>query len=186
MIDLSKNVLPEAVEVCGRFYKVHTSFKYWLAFKKIMDSKPKSYLEFDFLYDGEKPNDRSEGFKALLGFANPEEKLPRMDGKDGGKKVLDFDIDSDYIYSAFLELYGIDLIESSMHYLKFQALLKGLHGTKLNDIIGYRLYENHSRTYGEYERQMEELQRAWELPDEDDEDDEKLSAFDEWVEGKGK
>lgn len=77
-----------------------------------------------------------------------------------------------------MELYGIDLIESDMHWYKFLALFKGLHGTKLNEIIGYRLYENTSGKRDAYTRQMEKLRRAWELPQiETDENDEALAAF---------
>jgi hypothetical protein len=94
-----------------------------------------------------------------------------------GEKATDYDVDAEYIFAAFLELYGIDLVESNMHWYKFLALFKGLHGTKLNEIIGYRLYENTSGKRDAYTRQMEKLRRAWELPQTEDEHDEALEAF---------
>ena len=48
---------------------------------------------------------------------------------------------------------------------------------KLNEIIGYRLWENTSGKRDAYTRQMEKLKTAWELPQESDEEDEDLKAF---------
>ncbi|MGP1459145.1 MAG: Gp15 family bacteriophage protein [Treponema sp.] len=36
---------------------------------------------------------------------------------------------------------------------KFQALFKGLHDTKLNEIIGYRLYKQTGKKKSDYDRE---------------------------------
>ena len=64
-----------------------------------------------------------------------------------------------------------------MHWYKFQALFKGLHDTKLNEIIGYRLYEHTGGKKDSYVRQMEKLRSVWELPMDSDENDEDLKDF---------
>lgn len=175
MIDLTKNRLPEAVEVDGNLYPVHTSFKFWLTFQKNLKNKNTPPADFDFMYTGEKPRDKIKSLAALILFCDPPHILPRSQNDSGN--ALDYEIDADYIFAAFMERYGIDLVESDMHWYKFNALLCGLHDTKLNEIIGYRAYENKSGKQDAYSRQMEKLKAAWELPLESDEEDEDLKAF---------
>lgn len=45
---------------------------------------------------------------------------------EAGEPVFDFDADGDAIFAGFLQTYSIDLTESSMHWWKFNALLKQL------------------------------------------------------------
>ena len=142
MIDLKKAGLPESVDLEGSLYYIQTSFKYWLRFLELLENKDIVPNDFDFMYKGSKPSKRQDGVLALMQFCSPPELLPRFQESEEGGKVVDYIIDADYIYAAFLEQYSIDLISSDMHWYKFQALFKGLHDTKLNEIIGYRLYEH--------------------------------------------
>ena len=114
-------------------------------------------------------------------FYHPESTLPRSSGKS--EKVLDYIIDSQLIFSAFMEQYRIDLTETDenghfiqMHWHKFLALLSGLHNTKLNDVMGWRCWDGDTKT--EYGKQMAKLRASWELPPENqDEIDADLAAF---------
>lgn len=178
MIELKKARLPESVEVDGSLYTIHTSFKYFLRFIELLANKDIKPHDFDFMYKSKKPQDRESGLIALVQFCNPPQILPHTDKlESSGEKAVDYTIDADYIFAAFMERYGIDLVESDMHWYKFQALFKGLYDTKLNEIIGYRLWENTSGKRDAYTRQMEKLKTAWELPQESDEEDEDLKAF---------
>lgn len=184
MIDLKKAKLPEAVEVDGSLYTIHTSFKYFLRFIELLANKDIKPQDFDFMYKSKKPQDRESGLIALVQFCNPPTILPRAETSgESGEKATDYTIDADYIYVAFMEMYGIDLVESNLHWYKFQALFRGLHGTKLNEIIGYRLYENTSGKRDNYTRQMEKLRSTWKLPQESDENDEDLKAFEALLKG---
>ena len=177
MINLEKIMLPETVEVDGSVYYVQTSFKFWLSFLRTAADKKNKNKDYSFMYkvQGHKPTDQQHSFVALAQFCNPPQILPRIE--KGSDTVLDYTLDADYIYSAFLEQYGIDLLTSDMHWYKFQALLRGLHDTKLNEIIGFRSYENKSGKQDEYTRHMEKMRDMWELPQESDEEDEDLKAF---------
>lgn len=183
MIDLKKTGLPESVEVEGGLYYIQTSFKYWLRFLELLETKDTPPNDFDFMYKNKKPSNRLDGLFALVQFGNPPQILPRIQKGEAGEKVIDYTIDADYIYAAFLEQYGIDLVTSNMHWYKFQALFRGLHDTKLNEIIGYRLYEHTGGKKTDSDRQMEELRRAWELPLEADETDEDLIDFENKLRG---
>lgn len=58
------------------------------------------------------------------------------------ERCFDFIQDSDLIYSAFLQAYGIDLYkeQGKLHWLQFKALLGGLpSATKLSEVIAIRL-----------------------------------------------
>jgi hypothetical protein len=119
------------------------------------------------------PPSRLEGIRALVEFMNPPRELPRM-REQNSERVLDYEIDAPYIYAAFMEQYGIDLIETRLHWYKFVALLHGLHDTELNRIITARLYKPSGKN-SEYEKTQQKQYEAWKLPD--DEPDEALDEF---------
>ena len=66
-MDLTKKILPSAVEVDGIFYPVKTEHYYWFNFARLI-KKADSVSDFDFLYEDGKPADRQKGFFALLSF----------------------------------------------------------------------------------------------------------------------
>ena len=114
MIDLKKARLPDTIEVDGKLYPIHTSFKYWLCFLELIADNHTPPADFDFMYIQEKPQSRINGLVALVQFCNPPQKLPRTQNDSSStEKAVDYTIDADYIYSAFLEQYGIDLVESN-------------------------------------------------------------------------
>lgn len=58
------------------------------------------------------------------------------------ESVFDWEIDANYIYSAFKQVYNIDLSEVNMHWWRFISLFNGLpEGTKLSEIIKIRTME---------------------------------------------
>ena len=176
MIDLSKARLPQSVKVGGSFYRIHTDFKYFLRMRELLTTKPADIADFDFMYI-DVPHDRSAGLDALLDFMNPQRLLPRSTGEETRELVLDYAIDAPYIYAAFMEQYGIDLIDARLHWYKFTALLHGLHDTELNRIIGARLYKPSGKE-SEYEKSRRKQYEAWRLPlPEDNTPDEALEDF---------
>ncbi|MCQ2598322.1 MAG: bacteriophage Gp15 family protein [Treponema sp.] len=169
MFSLTKTNLPSSVEVDGRFYQIKTDFHWWLRFHHMIKNQEiKNYKDVDFLYDGRKPYDRISGYEELLKFLNPEKKLPRPIGSESkGVIVYDYEIDSALIYSAFMELYHIDLLKSDMHWFKFLALMDGLHGTRFNEVVSYRCFNKNDNQ--SYEESMEELKQMWEIIPEEEE-----------------
>lgn len=167
MMDLTKKALPNTVTVGGRAFPIYTDYRIWmrfsLEFEQFELNGMKGVLDISYLFKNELPVFCSiEDYSEILLFAFPPTILPRSESSSGAK-VLDYIIDSDYIYSAFMETYGIDLIDiKELHWHKFKALLSGL-GTKLPDIMGYRSYT------GEKIKSQDEIYRklayAWELPE---------------------
>lgn len=90
---------------------------------------------------------------------------------NGKQEQAPYDIryDGDYIYSSFLQAYGIDLfdVQGKLHWRKFNALLSGLpEGTKLMEVIKIRKWKPQKGDSSEYKEEMRRLQKDYALPNE--------------------
>lgn len=121
-------VAPECLTIGGIDYPIDTDFRAWIKFQSILSSKQtdnaKAEALCDLMAEWGLPLTR-ESLNAMVTFykATSNEHIT-----GGGKsvKAFDFDQDSEYIYSAFLESYGIDLSQARIHWWKFKALFKAL------------------------------------------------------------
>lgn len=173
MIDLTRNTLPNTVHVNGRDFSVYTDFRVWLRFEiSLAEHRGSEPIPVDYLFKNERPVYCD--VRQLLEFARPENVLPRQVRGTSDARLIDFKIDSDFIYAAFLQQYGIDLIDvPELHWHKFLALFRGLKGTKLDEIMGYRCYEKQTnKNIDPYE----ELREAWELEAPMSEEEEEMLA----------
>lgn len=179
MIDLTKASAPDSITVGGRTYRIKTWFKYWLRFLQICNNR-KEVRDFDFLFVDEIPENKAEAFKSLAGFANPKSVLPRGTGGSGAR-ILDYRIDANLIYAAFVQQYGIDLVSGlgvdgkPLHWHKFLALMEGIHDTKLSDVMDIRSYDETDRTT--YEQSRKNARDAWSLDYITEEDSAVLEKF---------
>ena len=185
MLTLTKVKLPDYIEVDGKFFFIKTDFRDWLNFSRIVNTKNAVIDDVDFIYKNDVPPAayKKKAFEKLIEFFQPKNELPRNTGISKGEKVIDYEIDADLIYCAFMEQYGIDLLETDvkgkavqMHWHIFLTLLSGLHNTKFNEIMNYRSWSGDTKT--DYGKQMQKLKNAWELPAENNEQVQKdLEAF---------
>ena len=159
-MDLTKKSLPNTVSVGGRDFSIYTDFRLWMRFEiEVRKLKRGETIDVRYLFRNEHPQycDLRELFK----FSRPEYPLPRQTSHSN-VIAIDYELDSDLIYSAILGQYGIDLFEvKEMHWHKFLALISGLNeSTKLREVMGYRCYEKNT----DKDRDVyEELKRAWEI-----------------------
>ena len=182
MIDLTRKSLPNTITVYGRAFSIYTDFRVWLRFEiELTEHRSQNAMPIEYLFKNERPVFCP--ITSLLEFARPKRELPRaIRGGASDTRVLDFRIDSDLIYAAFLQQYGIDLIDiPELHWHKFLALLYGLKDTKLDEIMGYRCYEKQTNSKID---PYEELREAWALdqiltPEEEEE----LAAFNKMAGG---
>ena len=99
------------------------------------------------------------------------------DFKKPMERIYSFEHDAEYIYSAFLECYGIDLVDTNMHWWKFKALLKSLNeNCMFSKILGYRSIKISSKMTKEEQRYYTEMKKIYGLPDKRSEE-EKESDF---------
>ena len=177
MFTLQKARLPETIDVNGSLYKIHTDYRYFLRFREHIQEPTANPADFDYMYVGAKPADRVEGINKLYNFMTPPQELPRRTGAESSEIVIDYEIDAPYIYAAFMEQYGLDLLLAPLHWYKFLALLHGLHDTELNNIINARLFRPSGRD-DEFEKSRRKQYEAWRLPQPgDNEPDEARDEF---------
>lgn len=173
MMDLTKKSLPNTVSVGGRDFSIYTDFRLWMRFEaEVSRMKRGDRIDIGYLFKNEKPPYCN--IEELFVFSRPKEELPRK-MHHSTVIVLDYMLDADYIYSAFMSQYGIDLLEvKELHWHKFLALFKGLKDDEMIcKIMSYRCYEKTNEKQDVYE----ELRRSWEIEYLAEEEQMKLDKF---------
>lgn len=172
---------PKYGKVNGVKYSINTSFKVAL---KCFD-----VIEDDTISDTE----RSLAVIYLLFGFIPEQDLDKFlniavnylqCGETGHqqfakKKDMDFHCDMKYIMASFMSDYGINLVDSDMHFHQFIDLIQGLTDksslSRVRDIRNYNLNEIKDP---KFRARMAEAQDALKLPERlSEEDQEALDEF---------
>lgn len=156
MLNIKEKGLPNAIEVNGKVFFLNTDYRVWLDYPDRMTALAEDNSLYKDLFMHEAPFPSEEVVKALDGFFYEKREVPR--GSSSGEETINFEIDSDYIYAAFMQAYGIDLIDTDMHWHKFSALLNALPSeTVMSQIMSFRGYQGSDKDFIE--------QRArWALP----------------------
>ncbi len=141
--------LPAVYEYGGKQYDIRTDFRDWIRFELLftdwdvpMRDKKNALLRIIFSVVPPDPN----LWEFILWFYKcGKEAREVKSAKTKGAKakataaVYSFEHDDGYVYSAFLEVYGLDLTAVEyLHWWKFKALFRVLHDCKFTDIMGYR------------------------------------------------
>jgi hypothetical protein len=80
------------------------------------------------------------------------------------ERLFDFNIDNGLMFSAFRQVYNIDLSVESMHWWYFLELFRGLpEGTKLSKVIEIRGKEIPAKADPKYKSEMKKLKRLYAL-----------------------
>ncbi|MBU3112005.1 bacteriophage Gp15 family protein [Clostridium lacusfryxellense] len=139
------DVLTNKVSVDGVNYAINSDFRTSMLFELMMADKElddKQRIENALmLYYPIIPNDINEAIEQILWFYRCGKNMTKSKGSGSGKsdQIYDFDFDDDYIYSAFLDQYNIDLQDADLHWWKFKALFKSLkEDNEIVKIMGYR------------------------------------------------
>jgi hypothetical protein len=84
-------------------------------------------------------------------------------GKAKAGQIYGFEQDANYIYAAFLQAYGLNLLTTPLHWWVFCALLESLpDDTRLMQIMGYRATDT-SKLKGEEKKRLENLKKVFAL-----------------------
>lgn len=170
--------LPYFIILQGKKYKINTDFRNMIAFEnKLQDRNVDNsekiefglrHFYFDFYNNTNYANLLrnatlyKEACNKLIWFykcgREDYHKIKSGNGKLNKKEIYSYEHDDEYIWSAFYELYGIDLTQDFVHWWKFKAILKSLpETTEFVKIKGYRAYNGK-------DKDMLELKEYWELP----------------------
>lgn len=133
---------PDSILINGEKYHIDTDFRVWMEFQGIFASGKSDTEKAGQLYNlmerlGLPPS--KPALDSMLEFYSGESH-ENADGSKNRPIAFDFEQDSEFIYSAFLGAYGIDLAASKIHWWKFKALFKSLPSDcEFCRIMGYRI-----------------------------------------------
>ena len=110
------DTVPTSVDIDGVEYEINSNFRYGILFELLMqdstiEEKDKIYMALD-LYYPVIPTNIDEAIEKILWFykCGKDEAKVKSTGKDRGTtQIYSFEYDDDYIYSAFLDQYRVDL-----------------------------------------------------------------------------
>ena len=180
MMDLTQRGLPNVVMINGSPFSIYTDFRLWMRFENEVRRLQRGHvMDISYLFKNDMP--AYCNIPELFAFSRPYSPLPRQIGSASDVIALDYELDGDLIYAAFLGQYGIDLVEvEELHWHKFLALLMGLNEqTKLREVMGYRCYEKSTNPKKDV---YEELRRAWEIEYISEDEQEEIDKFNSYFE----
>lgn len=159
---------PDSVCVDGKNYQIEADFREWIRFIQLVedDEVPwqiKCQLMMQWYTDG-MPDDLEDAVYALGGFL--EMRTERSGGEEHSesvpKQLFSFNQDADCIYSAFREVYGINLqTVPYMHWWEFQTLFCGLpEKTEIKQRIMYRNTDLRDIKDKDERKRIQKIQRA--------------------------
>lgn len=119
---------PDTITVNGADYQVDTDFRAWVRFQGILISdgtdNEKAAKVCEFMSKMGIPQTKESLDAVLKFYAGASTENQTKSG--GNEQSYDFEKDSEFIFSAFLDSYGIDLTKEKLHWWRFKALFKSL------------------------------------------------------------
>lgn len=172
------DLLPDHVEIDGKKYSINTDFRISILFELLMQDRTildseKIYMALD-LYYPQIPHNLEQAVDKMLWFyrcGKDDEDDSVKNGSPAGSgkasMIYSFEHDAEYIYSAFLDQYGIDLQDiEHLHWWKFRALFKGLKDDNLIcKIMGYRSIEITNDMSDSEKKYYRKMKQIYALPD---------------------
>ena len=180
------DLLPSSVKIDSTEYEINSDFRTSVLFSLLMEddnlSEEEKVLQALNLYYPVVPNNLEEAIEQIKWFyscGKLDNPIGNKKAKASSKKVFDFEVDANYIYSAFMSQYNIDLQDiEELHWWKFKALLEGLkEDNKLSKIIEYRSVDLSKIKDKEQRKFYKDMQKQYSLNKESKED---LKLLEEW------
>ncbi|EJE7236768.1 bacteriophage Gp15 family protein [Clostridium sporogenes] len=173
------DLVPTTVGIEGEEYEINSNFRVSILFELLMQdnklSEEDKIIQALQLYYPVIPPNINEAVDKMLWFYRCGKDTIQSKGAGKGKstQIYNFEYDDDYIYSAFLDQYGIDLQDIEyLHWWKFKAMFKALkEDNEIVKIMGYRsmdLSKIKDKEEKNYYRKMQELYKIPIAKDEKD------------------
>ena len=188
---MNKNILlDELPQYVNSGLQIRTDFRESIKFELLMQDKNLSkevkvmqalqlyYYEPNKIKDVKKAIDNILWFYKCGKTTNKSNSDDEEETQERTKQIYSYEFDDEYIFSAFLEQYGIDLNEIKyMHWWKFKALFNSLsENTQFVKIISYRNMNIAKIKNKEMKSHYKKMQELYKLPDMRS-DEEKESDF---------
>ena len=172
--NLLTNKLPQHTDSGLR---IRTDFRESIKFELLMqdrtiedDKKVRMILNL-YYYNPENIKDIKKALEEILWFYKcgdkPENKISGKNENNKKKQIYNYEFDAEYIYSAFMQQYKIDLNSIKyLHWWKFRALFTNLSEDVLfSKIMQYRAVELSSIKDKEMKKFYKKMKRIYALPD---------------------
>lgn len=190
------DLLPTSVNIDNKECDINSDFRTSILFELLMQDSSVGKEEKIFialeLYYPVIPNDVKEAIEKMLWFYRCGKDVITTKGNSKGSsksitQIYSFEYDDDYIYSAFLDQYGIDLQDvDDLHWWKFKAMFKSLReGNEIVKIMGYRSMDLSKIKDKEQKGHYKKMKELFKIPLSKDEQ-EKLEEIEKaLLDGKG-
>ncbi|MCW6094747.1 bacteriophage Gp15 family protein [Clostridium sporogenes] len=173
------DLVPTTIEIEDVEYEINSDFRTSILFELLMQdnelSEEDKIMQALQLYYPVIPSNINEAVEQMLWFYRCGKDIIPSKGTGKGKstQIYNFEYDDDYIYSAFLDQYRIDLQDIEyLHWWKFKAMFKALkEDNEIVKIMGYRsmdLSKIKDKEEKNYYRKMQELYKIPIAKDEKD------------------
>lgn len=170
--------LPDTVEIGGVDYRINTGFRTAILFELMMQDE--SYYPAEKqdmalkLFFAVRPNDINAATQAIIWFyegGDRKKNRRELQKRRGAHRLIySYEHDDQYIYTAFLQQYGIDLTNAKLHWWQFRALFLALDDDcKICKIMRYRAMEINAKWSKEEQQFYRDTKKLYALPMSDDE-----------------
>lgn len=189
---MNKNLLLDRLpQYSKNGLKLRTDFRESIKFELLMQdnnldeqTKVMQALKL-YYYDMSKIDNLKEAIEDILWFYACGKKKQKVDeNKKEGKKnkqIYSYEFDDEYIYSAFMEQYKIDLNSIKyLHWWKFKALFNNLNeNIQFSKIMSYRAMDLSKIKDKDMKKQYRKLKTLYALPDMRSEEEKESDFADE-------
>lgn len=192
---MNKNILLDRLpQYTENGLRIRTDFRESIKFELLMqDSKINkedkiAYALNLYYYEPNKIKNVQEAIKEMIWFYGGGKKEIEINDKEQAqerrektKQIYSYEFDDEYIYSAFMEQYGIDLNKIKyLHWWKFRALMSCLNeNTQFVKIMGYRNIELSSIKDKSMKSFYKKMKKQYALPDMRSEEEKELDFANE-------
>lgn len=163
--------LPDYVVVDGREYQVYTDYRNWVKIELMLSSgttTAEGLVEvLELCYVDVLPPSLDLALHGLYEFYTCGKKPSKKSHKPSkNKAVYNFDVDAEYIYSAFLSQYQINLQTADLHWWTFRSLFTALSEDNMFvKIMQYRAMDLGKIKDKQQRAYYRTLKRKFALPD---------------------
>lgn len=168
------DVVPTTVNIEDEDYEINSDFRTSILFELLMqdddlDDKDKIIQALE-LYYPTMPSNLNDAVEKMLWFyrggKNEFETKNTRKGNNKSTQIYSYDYDDDYIYSAYLDQYGIDLQDIEyLHWWKFKAMFKALkEDNMIVKIMGYRSMDISKIKDKEQKEYYTKMKKLYEIP----------------------
>lgn len=181
------DILPTSVDINGIEYEINSNFRTSILFSLLIEddslSEEEKVLQTLNLYYPVIPDNSEKAIEKIKWFyscGKLDKHIGNKKSKTSNKKIFDFEVDANYIYSAFMSQYKIDLNSIKyMHWWKFKSLLDNINEDNiLSKIIQYRSVDLSKITDKEQRKFYRDMQKRYALKENINKEEQAL--LDEW------